>query len=87
MNNKPMKAQPAFMGTSPMQHRFFSLSNDSFRGSLWAFLYCLLIVVTCPVALDLGLSRYVVAAGALVALPIIASLVILALKRLVSRPR
>ncbi|MGE3875258.1 MAG: hypothetical protein AB7F74_20075 [Parvibaculaceae bacterium] len=70
-----------------MRHSFFSLSNDSFRGSLWAFLYALMIVVACPVALDIGLSRYAVAAGALIVLPIAAYLVIPALKYLLSRRR
>ncbi|MGE3830332.1 MAG: hypothetical protein AB7F76_04990 [Parvibaculaceae bacterium] len=87
MTNKPVKTDMAFTGSPTMQHRFFSLSNDSFRGSLWAFVYCLMIVVACPAALALGVSRYIVAAGVLVVLPIVASLLVLALRYLVSQAR
>lgn len=57
-----------------MQKKFFTLSNDSFRGSLWAFLYALLTVLICPVMLDGGVSRYVVATAALVGIPALVSL-------------
>lgn len=84
MSGEPVNAEPAFTGTRPGQHRFISLSNSNFRGSIWAFLYCLLIIVACPLALDLGISRYAVAAGAFVVLPVVASLII-ALFRKISR--
>lgn len=65
-----------------MQNSFFSLSNESFRGSLWAFLYGLLVVIVSPIALDLGLSRYVVAAAGLFVLPVLASLILWFARRL-----
>ncbi|MBK8770248.1 MAG: hypothetical protein IPM06_07440 [Rhizobiales bacterium] len=70
-----------------MQNRFFSLSNDSFRGSLWAFLYGLMVVVISPAALQFGISRYAVAAAGLVVLPGLASLVLWLARRLGTEPR
>ncbi|MCT8332018.1 hypothetical protein [Albidovulum sediminis] len=82
MSGEPVNAEPAFTGAPQGQQRFFSLSNGNFRGSLWAFLYCLLIVVVCPLALDLGVSRYAVAAGAFVVLPVVASLLIIVIRKI-----
>lgn len=59
-----------------MQKSFFNLENDSFRGVLWAFLYALMVVVVSPTALDIGISRYAVAAAALVIFPALASLIL-----------
>jgi hypothetical protein len=81
MSDGPVNAGQAFTGARPGRKRFFSLSNDSFRGSLWAFLYCLLIILVCPLMLEAGISRYVVSFAALVGLPLVASLLILILRK------
>ena len=59
-----------------MSNRFLSLSNDSFRGTLWAIFYSLLVVTVPPLAIWLGSSRYAIAALALVVLPFVASLMV-----------
>lgn len=70
-----------------MQNRFFSLSNDSFRGSLWAFLYVLMMVVISPTALQFGISRYAVAAAGLVVLPTLVSLILWLARRVGGQPK
>ena len=82
MSGEPGNAGPAFMDTRPAQHRFISLSNSNFRGSFWAFLYCLMIIALCPLALNLGISRYAVAAGVLVVLPAVTSLMIILIRKI-----
>lgn len=69
-------------GLLAMQNKFFSLSNESFRGSLWAFLYSLMVVVVSPIALEFGVSRYAVAAAGLLVLPALASLILWFARRL-----
>ncbi len=49
------------------------LDRNNLRASLWAILYCLLVVVGCGLMLDLGVSYFVVVPVALFVFPLLAS--------------
>ena len=49
------------------------LDRPNLRASLWAVLYCLLVVVGCSTMIDVGISYYVVVPVGLFVFPLLAS--------------
>ena len=62
------------------------IDRTNLRASLWAILYCLLVVVGCGAMLELGVSYFVAAPVGLFVFPLLASLPFVIRFRSTGRP-